>query len=596
MLYEFEKNDAERFAREQGIKTRTYGNELQFEYCPFCRGGKNHDKQTFSINLTNGLYKCLRAGCNQSGNMIELAKQFTEFRLSDTVDRYLSRGDYRADNYKPYNYKVDEPKDSAVQYLKSRAINGDLCKKYEITMKEDGKTLVIPFRDDKGVVWCIKYRNTKFDKNVDKMKEWFDVRKIVNKDGELERDIKSKSKPILFGMYQCEDYTRVVITEGQMDSLAVASAGIKNAVSVPTGQGGTTWIPYCYDWLLKFDEIVVFGDCENGTVTLSNMIKSRFNRKRVKIARIEDYKGCKDANELLRKHGIQAVKDAVENAVAVLDKHIIKVKNVEYVDLSKIPRISTGIKKLDEILKGGFALGQLILLSGKRGNGKSTMGSQFVTEALAQGHRVLVYSEELQSHIVKQWVNGQLIGKIALTNKEIEKCNDFYDDKFYLYDNGVLDEVRPNILDVIEDGLITQDFKFVLIDNLMTACRPKGSENLYQVQSEFVFRLSKMAKQYNTVIMLIAHPRKSNNVFDNDDVSGSADITNLSDVVMSYDKDRDRELPDLRVMRVTKNRLTGKTGTIDLWFSDTSRRINDDQNFVRNYFDDFTETDEDIPF
>lgn len=596
-LYDYDIADAERFAREQGIRTHRNGNNLVFQTCPYCKGGKNHDRDTFAIG-DNGAFNCKRSSCNMTGNMLTIAKDFN-FHLSDSVERYLERGTYRKDNYKPYKYEYTEPKDGAVTYLKSRGISEAICRKYEITMKDDNRTLVIPFRDEKGVVWCIKYRDTKFQKGIDKMKEWFDCRKIQNEKGEWEKDIKSLSKPILFGMYQCEGFDRLVITEGQLDSMACATAGINNAVSVPTGQGGATWIPYCYDWMKQFKEIVVFGDCENGHITLSDMIKSRFNRTRVRIVKAEDYKGCKDANELLQLHGKQAVINAVEKSEAMLNKYIIPATSVQYVDIDKLPRISTGIGAIDKILKGGFVLGQLVLLSGKKGNGKSTMASQFIVEALAQKQRVLVYSGELQHYIVKGWIDGQLWGKTSLRNSEIDICNTFYGDKLFLFDTGIKNESPPDVLDIIEDGLITNDFKFVLIDNLMTAKRVRGDENLYQAQSDFVFRLARMAKQYNTVIMLVAHPRKSNNVFDNDDVSGSADITNLADVVMSYDRDKDRELEDLRVMRITKNRLTGKLGSVDLWYSEASRRISDDSRvFNKNYFDMFVTVDEEmeIPF
>ena len=94
----------------------------------------------------------------------------------------------------------------------------------------------------------IKYRKTDFDKNKDNAKEW------------CERDC----KPILFGMKQCVDFKRLVITEGQLDSLSVATAGIENAVSVPTGAKGFTWLPYCWNWVNKFDELVIFGDFQRG--------------------------------------------------------------------------------------------------------------------------------------------------------------------------------------------------------------------------------------------------------------------------------------------------------------------------------------------
>ena len=40
---------------------------------------------------------------------------------------------------------------------------------------------------------------------------------------------------------------------------------------------------------------------------------------------------------------------------------------------------------------------------------------------------------------------------------------------------------------------------------------------------------TKIAKKYEVVVLLVAHPRKSNGQFKNDSVSGSADITNAVD-------------------------------------------------------------------
>ena len=65
----------------------------------------------------------------------------------------------------------------------------------------------------------VKYRKTDFDKARDKNKEWCEA----------------GTRPILFGMKQCVDFETLVITEGQIDSLSVSEAGVKNAVSVPTG-------------------------------------------------------------------------------------------------------------------------------------------------------------------------------------------------------------------------------------------------------------------------------------------------------------------------------------------------------------------------
>ena len=74
-MYKFNKDDAFRFAREQGIRTKTVGSELRFYKCPYCKNATN-DKDTFAINLDTGMFKCMRASCSAHGNMITLHKDF----------------------------------------------------------------------------------------------------------------------------------------------------------------------------------------------------------------------------------------------------------------------------------------------------------------------------------------------------------------------------------------------------------------------------------------------------------------------------------------------------------------------------------------
>ena len=105
--------------------------------------------------------------------------------------------------------------------------------------------------------------------------------------------------PILFGMNQCNtENETLIITEGQIDSLSVTEAGFENAISVPTGMNGFTWIGHCWNWVHQFKKMIVFGDKEDDKITLLEEIKHRFNLQ-IYAVRLEDYKDCKDANEIL---------------------------------------------------------------------------------------------------------------------------------------------------------------------------------------------------------------------------------------------------------------------------------------------------------
>ena len=585
--YQPSKDDVIRFAEFTGIRYKTKGDEVIFQYCPYCKS-RSRDQQTFSINIKTGMFNCFRASCGVHGNMITLSRDFN-FQLSEDVDRYINRN-YYDNRFKRFKTEHIESKDPAIRYLKSRGVSETICKRFEITSKrDDDNILVFPFKDAEGELRFIKYRNITYKKGDKGSKEWCEA----------------DCKPILFGMAQCNTENKtLIITEGQIDSLSVAEVGFDNAVSVPTGANGTTWIPHCYDWIVKnFKEIVVFGDCENNMITLSEMISNRFRRSmNIRIVRKEDYQGCKDANELLTTKGKQAVADAVNNAQSVLSSQVKDMADVEFVNLDDIPKVKTCLFKVDKLLKGGMMMGQVVLLTGKRGNGKSTFASQLVCSALSQNYNCFMYSGELPNYWVKSWIDGQIYGRSNLTNSQIKECEDWYRDRLFVYNSEIVDyEEMDDLLTVLTDTIVKKDIKFAVLDNLMTAIEANTNEMLYRKQSEFVGKLAKIAKAYEMVILLVAHPRKSKAEFENDDVSGSADITNRVDVVMSYDKDPKRG-EAIRVLKITKNRLSGRLDEFTLYFSDDSKRISSNENiFDWNYFNNLapaakSDLPDDIPF
>ena len=240
MSYIFQESDALEFVNFIGAETETKGDELTFLHCPKCKGGDHHDKYTFSINLKSGAFSCLRSSCNYKGHFVELARDF-DFAIEKEAPKV----------YKRLPQLTITPKSEAIAYLESRGISRSVAEKYKITIRSDNRNaLVFPFYDENNQLVFIKYRRMNYDGTGNK--EWCEA----------------DTKPILFGMAQCVGTDRLIITEGQIDSLSVAECGIDNAVSVPTGALGFTWLPNCWDFVNSFKEIVVFGDNEHGKMTL----------------------------------------------------------------------------------------------------------------------------------------------------------------------------------------------------------------------------------------------------------------------------------------------------------------------------------------
>jgi len=574
-MYEFKESDAFEFARFVHAQTREHNGELFFKLCPYCNPAPTRDNlNTFSINLKTGQFKCLRASCGVTGNLITLSKDF-DFSLGNDVDEYYRpRRQFRRLN-KPK--KAIEPKSEAVKYLISRGISEKVTKKYQITVQtKNPNILVFPFYDEKGEMQFVKYRKTDFDKEKDKNKEWCEA----------------DCKPILFGMAQCNNkFDQLIITEGQIDSLSVAEAGIDNAVSVPTGAKGFTWIPYCWDWLNKFQEVIVFGDYEKGSITLLKELSSRL-KCTVKHIREEDYRDCKDANDILRKYGTGYLRECIENAVIVPIRKVIDLADVENVNVFELPKLRTGINQLDRLLYGGLPFGGVVLLSGKPGEGKSTLASQILINAIYQNFKCFAYSGELPNYQFRSWIDFQIAGGYHITgyqnkwgdnNYIVSDTNrqliaDWYRGKCYLYDNRIIDnDEKDNLLEVTENAVMQYGTKVILLDNLMTALDldVSGGYDKYDRQSLFVKKLARLALKHNVLVLLVAHKRKNNfSSNENDEISGSGDISNLASVTISYEKGKELK-PSQRLLKVSKNRLFGRTqpeGYI-LDYDEKSKRI-----------------------
>lgn len=560
-VYEFNPDDAYNFARHVGIEVKEHGGELFFKTCPYCKPRATRGNvRTFSINLKTGQFKCLRASCGISGNMVTLSKDF-DFSLGNEVDEYY-RPKKRYKRLKQPKEAI-KPKPEAIQYLESRGISEEVAKKYEITVQTSHPNiLVFPFYDEKGVLQFVKYRKTDFDKTKDANKEWCEA----------------STKPILFGMKQCDDsFDTLVMVEGQLDSLAVATAGVANVVSVPTGAKGFTWIPYCWDWLCKWKKIIVFGDFEKGSISLLDELAKRL-KDRVEHVREDNYKDCKDANEILLKYGAEQVRKCVEESVKLPIDNVIDLADVKELDPYSIEKIPTGIADVDNLLCGGIPFGVVTIVTGKSGKGKSTFVGQIITRALNKGDNVFVYSGEMPNYLFKNAIDFQIAGPANVVEEDRrnyvkryvrksakDKIVEWYRGKCMLYDRTMVKDEDTDLLNTIERMIVSQNVRVIVIDNLMTMInktRVKGSK--LEAQSEVSNALEDMARFYNVCIILVAHKRKDSGIDDedmDDSIRGDSDIVNSAGVIIHYNVNKDENTMENypRIISVTKNRVFGRT-------------------------------------
>lgn len=100
-------------------------------------------------------------------------------------------------------------------------------------------------------------------------------------------------------------------------------------------------------------------------------------------------------------------------------------------------RIPSGVAELDAMLHGGIERGAVTLISGPTGVGKTTLATQFVTEAARRGERSVLYTFEESSSVLQRRSEGvgmplgEAVGRGDLSIVEIEPLH-YSPDQFAL--------------------------------------------------------------------------------------------------------------------------------------------------------------------
>ena len=309
-------------------------------------------------------------------------------------------------------------------------------------------------------------------------------------------------------------------------------------------------------------------------------------------------------------------------------KKWLKLSDIPYVDSSELPRIPSGFEKFDK-KTGGFFLGDVTIISGLSGAGKSTILDQFVLNAAQRGYKVAAWSGELQGFRFRSWLDQMAAGKdLVKPRPGIDDCwycpknvqeeiHKWLDQYFDLYNNEYgsdWNNLRADIEAVIKQNGV----QLVLIDNLM-AIDFDGVASDNDLQTRFIKDLKEMAKRENIHIILVCHPRKEQSfqLLRKESIAGTANLTNLCDnlvILHRVGRDFEKRAKDFfgedkvqkllefdTVMEVAKNRSEGVVDLlIGLYYEKETRRLKNDpaENIIYGWREKPTEApifDDDLP-
>jgi DNA repair protein RadA/Sms len=213
-------------------------------------------------------------------------------------------------------------------------------------------------------------------------------------------------------------------------------------------------------------------------------------------------------------------------------------KPVKLLDIKQVAtkRISTKISELDRVLGGGLVTGQVVLVAGEPGIGKSTLLTQI---SATLGSVLYVCGEESATQV-----------KVRADRLGIKKAN-----------ISLLEETDvDNICNTIEQsGVNNQQLAAIIVDSIqtMTTSDLSGMAGSVGQVRECAFRLLRAAKGRNIPLFLVGHVTKEGTV------AGPAVLAHIVDTVLWFEGDKTLTT---RVLRAVKNRFgpTDEVGVFDM--------------------------------
>ena len=421
--------------------------------------------------------------------------------------------------------KVEVPEfqqvSKVVAYLSDkRKISPETIKAFRVSESPSGE-IVFPSFDPTGELVLIKYRG----KN----------KKIRAEAG---------CKPILFGWQALSETARsIVICEGEIDAMSFHEYGIP-AMSVPFGGGGGSkqdWIEHEYENLERFDAIYLAMDMDDEGRKATAEIVSRLGRHRCRVVDLPE----KDANDCLVK-GILAAEIWKCLSVAKTQDPTELRNAVEYTDeiIREFNPSDEEIGFLTPWEKASslrFREGEVTVISGINGHGKSEAVGHMVIHAIHQGEKVCVASMEFKPKRFLRNLVRQTSGVSQPTDDYIRAiAEDFLEPSLWVFDvTGTA--VADRMLEVFVYARKRYGVKLFVIDNLS---KMDVDMDKNEPQRQFMAKLTDFAKDNDVHVFLVTHQKKVEDEYTKTgkmDVKGSGAITDLADTVIIWRRNKKKE-------------------------------------------------------
>ena len=390
----------------------------------------------------------------------------------------------------------------------------------------------------------------------------------------------------IFGQQLYSSGKRIVITEGELDAMAVQSAWYKKyktfypVVSLRSASSVKDLIE-CRDYLRNFNEIILWFDKDEAGQIATKEAARIIGYDKIKIVTSEE----KDASDLWIRSPDEVLKciyNATEYTPAgILTKDQLWDQLEKYNEIESVP-YPPFMDGLNDKLKG-MRFGEITLWTSGTGSGKSTLLREIAVHLLenTKDKIGIISLEESPAETARKMAGMAISRNPANEEIPIEELKVGFDSIFGDNRVMVLDHQGSisdgSIMDFLE-YMCLSGCKYLFVDHI-TILASEGTEGLTgnEAIDKIMNDLLRLVKKHDVWIGLISHLRKTDNKgksFEEgklpsmDDIRGSGSIKQISMDIIAFardvgsDREEERNTIKTKVLKCRYTGLTGPSGTL----------------------------------
>lgn len=501
-------------------------------FCPNCHESRNDKRdKSLTINYSKGV-----AFCHYCETTYAIKKE-NNYKQS-----------YMKEYKKPIWRNNTELSDKMVKYWESRKIPQSTIKELKIT---EGLEFMPQFGKDMNTIQFNYFVNN-------------ELINVKYRTGDKKFKLCSDAELVPYNIDSLLGGDKAIICEGEADCMSFVSINYKYCVSVPNGASeNTSYLDrFMEDYFDDKEVIYIAVDTDTKGVILRNALIARFGSERCKI--VEYGNDCKDANEVLCKHGQLALRQCLEDAKFVPVDGVFELNDIED-DLDLLYKqglnkgVTIGLPSFDSLCS--FETKRLMIVTGIPTSGKTEFLEEMAIRLnLRYDWKVGFFSPEslpIQLHasrIISRIV-GKKFGSDLIPINEYNQIKSYVNDNFFFVEPDKYD--LDTVLEKFKFIVRRKGVKLVVIDpyNALTIGDRNG--NTSDQVCEVLDKMQRFARRNDVLFCLMAHPTKMQKGTDGlypvptlYDISGGAQFYNKADFGITVHRNMAENMTEIHIQKV----------------------------------------------